>query len=261
MDDAVKAKAQRERGIGYWMERVVAEAEKTRADFAADPVHDLRVALRRCRSMAESFRAIDPDPAWNKMRKAGKAVFSALGELRDCQVLMEWIAKLSGKDDDAGGKLMAHCLSREEQLKSAAAEVLAAFDARQWLRWAQTLEARARRVEGREDVFQVLALEKWQDARHLHSTALRNRSKVALHQLRIGIKRFRYVIENFLPRHYEKWGKELRTIQDELGEVHDLDVLWATAGAIHVFDGEAERSRWQQAVSAERETRVQAYRD
>jgi exopolyphosphatase/guanosine-5'-triphosphate,3'-diphosphate pyrophosphatase len=261
MDDAVKAKAQRERGIGYWMERVVAEAEKTRADFAADPVHDLRVALRRCRSMAESFRANDPDPAWNKMRKAGKAVFSALGELRDCQVLMEWIAKLSGKDDDAGGKLMAHCLSREEQLKSAAAEVLAAFDARQWLRWARTLEARARRVEGHEDVFQVLALEKWQAARHLHSTALRNRSKVALHQLRIGIKRFRYVIENFLPRHYEKWGKELRTIQDELGEVHDLDVLWATAGAIHVFDGEAERSRWQQAVSAEREKRVQAYRD
>ena len=61
------------------------------------------------------------------------------------------------------------------------------------------LEARARRIESHEDVFQVLALEKWQDARRLHSTALRNRSKVALHQLRIGIKRFRYVVENFLP--------------------------------------------------------------
>jgi len=261
MDDAAKAKEQCERGIGYWMERVVAEAEKTRADFAADPVHDLRVALRRCRSMAESFRAVDPDPAWNKMRKAGKAVFSALGELRDCQVLMEWITKLSGKDDPAGDKLMAHCLSREQQFKSAAAEVLAGFDARQWLRWAQMLEARARRVEGHEDVFQVLALEKWQDARHLHSTALRNRSKVALHQLRIGVKRFRYVIENFLPRHHEKWGGDLKAIQDELGDVHDLDVLWATACAIHAFGGEEERSRWNRVVSAEREKRVQAYRD
>jgi exopolyphosphatase/guanosine-5'-triphosphate,3'-diphosphate pyrophosphatase len=261
MDDAAKAKEQRERGIGYWMERVVAEAEKTRADFAADPVHDLRVALRRCRSMAESFRALDPDPAWNKMRKAGKAVFSALGELRDCQVLMEWITKLSGKDDAAGDKLMAHCLSREQQLKSAAAEVLAGFDARQWLGWARALEARARRIERHEDVFQVLALEKWQDARHLHSTALRNRSKVALHQLRIGIKRFRYVIENFLPRHHEKWGGDLKAIQDELGDVHDLDVLWATACAIHAFGGEEARSRWNRVVSAEREKRVQAYRD
>ena len=132
-----------QRGIGYWMERVVAEAEKTRADFAADPVHDLRVALRRCRSMAESFRAVDPDPAWNKMRKAGKAVFSALGELRDCQVLMEWIAKLRGKDDAAADKLMAYSQSRERELKSAAAEVLAGFDERQWQRWAQTLESRA----------------------------------------------------------------------------------------------------------------------
>ncbi len=260
MDEAAKAKDPREHGIGYWMERVVAEAEKTRADFAADPVHDLRVALRRCRSMAESFRAVDPDPAWNKMRKAGKTVFSALGELRDCQVLMEWITKLSGKDDDAGGKLMAHCLAREQQLKAEAAQVLAGFDARQWLRWAETLEARARRIEGHEDVFQVLALEKWQEARHLHSTALRNRSKVALHQLRIGVKRFRYVIENFLPRHHEKWGGDLKTIQDELGDVHDLDVLWSTAREIHAFGDEEEQARWNRVISTEREVRVQAYR-
>ncbi len=254
------ARGEVQRGIGYWMERVVAEAEKTRADFAADPVHDLRVALRRCRSMAESFRAVDPDSAWNKMRKAGKAVFSALGELRDCQVLMEWIAKLRGEGDDAGDKLMAYSQSRERELKSAAAEVLAGFDERQWRRWAETLETRARRIAGHENVFQVLALEKWQEARRLHSTALRNRSKVALHQLRIGIKRFRYVIENFLPRHHEMWGKDLKAIQDELGEVHDLDELWATACANHVFSGEAERSRWRQVISAEREKRVQAYR-
>jgi CHAD domain-containing protein len=261
MDDAANSNAQRERGIGYWMERVVAEAEKARADFAADPVHDLRVALRRCRSMGESFRAVDPDPAWNKMRKAGKVVFSALGDLRDCQVLMEWIAKLSGKDDAPGNRLMAISQAREQQLKTVTAEALAGFDVRQWLRWAQTLETRARRIEGHEDVFQVLALEKWQDARHLHSTALRNRSKVALHQLRIGVKRFRYVIENFLPRHHEMWGKDLKTIQDELGEVHDLDVLWATACANHVFSSEDERSRWNQVISAEREKRVQAYRE
>jgi CHAD domain-containing protein len=262
MNDAAKSEEQRERGIGYWMERTVAEAEKTHADFASDPVHDLRVALRRCRSMAESFRAVDPDPAWNKMRKAGKAVFSALGELRDCQVLMEWITKLSGgKNDAAGDKLMTHCLLREQQLKATAAEVLAGFDTRQWLRWAHTLEARARQIEGHEDVFQVLALEKWQDARRLHSTALRNRSKIALHQLRIGIKKFRYVIENFLPRHHEKWGKDLKIIQDELGEVHDLDVLWATAREMNAFDGEEERTRWQGVVSEERGKRVQAYRD
>ena len=76
-----------ERGISYWMERVITEREKARKSFNADAVHDLRVALRRCRSMAEGFQNLNGDPSWGKMRKAGKVVFSALGELRDTQVL------------------------------------------------------------------------------------------------------------------------------------------------------------------------------
>ena len=60
-----------ERGIAYWMERVVSECEKAKITFDADAVHDLRVALRRCRSMAEGFQSVNGDPNWKKMRKAG----------------------------------------------------------------------------------------------------------------------------------------------------------------------------------------------
>ncbi len=56
---------------------------------------------------------------------------------------------------------------------------------------------------------------------------LRNRSAVAYHQLRIGIKRFRYTVENFLPERHQQWSRDLRDLQDALGEVHDFDVLWA----------------------------------
>ena len=80
-----------QRGIAYWMERVIAEREKASQSFHADAVHDLRVALRRCRSMAEGFQSVNGDPSWGKMRRAGKVVFSALGELRDTQVLLEWV--------------------------------------------------------------------------------------------------------------------------------------------------------------------------
>ena len=48
-------------------------------------------------------------------------------------------------------------------------------------------------------LFKHLALERWTAARELHSRALHNRSQVAFHSLRIGIKRFRYIVENFLP--------------------------------------------------------------
>src|SRR5258707_3176192 len=33
-------------GLRYWMQRVLEDADHAEADFSADPVHDLRVALR-----------------------------------------------------------------------------------------------------------------------------------------------------------------------------------------------------------------------
>ena len=254
------ASAQEKRGIRYWMERVVEECERVRSGFAADPVHDLRVALRRCRSMAEGFRAIDPDPTWRKMRKAGKALFSALGELRDVQVLKDWVEKLGAADDPVKDRLRAHCDARERELKVQASAALSGFDTRTWLRWAHTLDSRERQLPVGSDIFQVIALEKLEDAVRLHRTALRNRSKVALHALRIGIKRFRYVIENFLPEQDEHWAKDLKQLQDVLGEVHDLDVLWATALQIRSFATPEERERWRSAIGRERAERVAVYR-
>ncbi|MGO9209040.1 MAG: CHAD domain-containing protein [Terriglobales bacterium] len=254
------ASAQEKRGIRYWMERVVEECERVQSGFAADPVHDLRVALRRCRSMAEGFRAIDPDPTWRKMRKAGKAVFSALGELRDVQVLKEWVEKLGVAGDPVKDRLSAYCDARERELKVQASAALSGFDTRTWLRWAHVLDSRERQLPVGSDIFQVIALEKLEDAVRLHRTALRNRSKVALHALRIGIKRFRYVIENFLPQHDERWAKDLKQLQDVLGEIHDLDVLWATALHIRSFATPEERERWRSAIGRERAERVAVYK-
>jgi hypothetical protein len=37
-------------GLEYWAHRVLVESEKVGSHFDPDAVHDLRVALRRCRS-------------------------------------------------------------------------------------------------------------------------------------------------------------------------------------------------------------------
>lgn len=242
------------------MERVVEECRRVESGFEADPVHDLRVALRRCRSMAEGFRAIDPDPTWRKMRRAGKALFSALGELRDVQVLREWVERLSAANDPARDRLSAHLTAREHDLKAQASEALSRFDTQTWLRWARILNSRERRLPVGSGIFQVIALEKLEDVVRLHRTALRNRSKVALHALRIGIKRFRYVIENFLPEQDERWSKDLKQLQDVLGEIHDLDVLWATALQIRGFATPGERERWRSVIGRERAQRVTIYK-
>ena len=48
-------------------------------------------SLRRCRSLADGLMALDPDPEWKAMKKAGKGLFQRLGDLRDIHVMEEWV--------------------------------------------------------------------------------------------------------------------------------------------------------------------------
>jgi CHAD domain-containing protein len=245
------------------MERVLVECDRAAAGFDADPVHDLRVALRRCRSLADGMIALDPDSSWKDMKKAGKKLFQALGNLRDMQVLEEWVDKLFTSDadeDPAAAKLLAHIHARQTECKQLAFKDLDLFDRKQWRQWARNLPRRAARVRPGSTVYVHLALEKWTEAYDLHRHALRTRSHVSWHRLRIGIKHFRYTVENFLPRLHAEWGDDLKELQDVLGEVHDLDVLWTTALEIQAFPDAASRSRWREKLNAERGKRIARYR-
>ena len=257
-------------GLRAWMERVLVECDRAAAGFDADAVHDLRVALRRCRSLADGLMTFDPDSSWKDMKKAGRKLFQALGELRDMQVMQEWIQKLRDASNSAGdhlsgdpvsAKLLHHVHAREAECKQRAFKDLHQFDRKQWRQWSQSLPQRASRVRPGSVVYLHLALEKWTAAYDLHKRALRTRSQVSWHELRIGIKRFRYTVENFLPRQHALWGGDLKELQDLLGEVHDLDVLWATAVDIMAFPDVESQSRWREKLNVERAKRTARYRE
>jgi exopolyphosphatase/guanosine-5'-triphosphate,3'-diphosphate pyrophosphatase len=253
--------AHRKAGLAFWMERALEECDRASVEFAADPVHDLRVALRRCRSMADGLRCIDPNPAWKEMKKAGKRLFSQLGELRDAQVMEEWVHQLGNPDDPVASALLQFLGGREAQLKQQAALVLREFDRKQWKRWMTSLPRRAARVRTGSLVFKHLALERWTEAYELHRRALRNRSQVAVHRLRIGLKRFRYIVENFLPEQHAAWSDDLKELQDLLGEVHDLDVLWSTTLQVNALPDADSRSAWHSKIIEERTRRIDKYRN
>ena len=252
--------ARKRAGLALWMERVLEECDRASVELGADPVHDLRVALRRCRSMADGLLVMDPDPAWKEMKKAGKRLFRQLGELRDAQVMEEWIHRLGNPDDPVTSLLLQFLAGREAQLKQQAALALQEFDRKQWRRWIVSLPRRAARMRTGSALFKHLALERWTEAHQLHRRALRNRSQVGFHRLRIGLKRFRYIVENFLPEQHAAWSNDLKELQDLLGEVHDLDVLWATALQVNAFPDADSRSKWHSRIIEERNRRIEKYR-
>ena len=222
-------------------------------------VHDLRVALRRCRSMADGFRAVDPDKRWKKMRRLATGLFDSLGALRDCQVMVEWVEKLGGTGDPIAEELLKRLRRQESELKQQADVALKSFDAKQWQIWTRALPVRARRLPLGSETFQTLALERLNSARRLQSPALKTGAEAAFHGLRIGLKKFRYVVENFLPQQHQQWRDDLKLLQDLLGEVHDLDVLRGAVSQLCAAQFLEEHQKWEKIIKAEREARIDRY--
>jgi exopolyphosphatase/guanosine-5'-triphosphate,3'-diphosphate pyrophosphatase len=248
-------------GLGHWMARVPKQCDRVRRkQFEADAVHDLRVALRRCRSMADGLITLDSHADWRAMRKAAGRLFQPLGDLRDLQVASAWLRQLAPADDPVRVRMLDLFASREKDAVTEAAKALQHFDRKQWKQWTRQLPARARRIPPEGRALRHVALERWTEAHALHLRATRTRSQAALHRLRIGVKKFRYSMENFLPTLHQEIGAELKRVQDLLGEVHDLDVLRPLLrDAGDLYDA-AARTIWRDRITQARGERVKQYR-
>jgi CHAD domain-containing protein len=209
--------------------------------------------------MADGFRAIDPDKDWKKMRRQATALFDSLGALRDCHVMMEWVERLGPESDPITQQLLEHLHQQEPGLKGQAERAIEDFDPKQWQSWTRTLPRRAEHLPAGSEVFQALALERLNAARRLQAPAIKTQGESAFHRLRIGLKKFRYVVENFLPVHHQDWKEGLKQAQDLLGEIHDLDVLRLAVSQICATEAPEMRLRWEEALRNERMARIERF--
>ena len=120
---------------------------------------------------------------------------------------------------------------------------------------------RAERISVSEAHFARLALRRLAQARERERHWRQSRSRQAAHHLRIALKRFRYLVESFLPEQRGAWSVDLKRLQGLLGVIHDLDVL--RQRLLPMFRTEEAagqtRDRWLAKIDRARDEAVEKY--
>ena len=241
------------------MDRVQERADHVRHSWDAEGVHDLRVAIRRCRAMADALSEVNPGPGWRRLKRASRDLFQSLGQLRDTQVKRANVKKLSSPGDPLRNHMLRLLSRQEKKDRKSAEQALDRFDRKEWRKLTRKLISKSRFFPTESVVFQRLALARLNAAVELHQQARKRRSAVAWHRLRIGLKHFRYVVESFLPHRYEVWYEDLKRMQDLLGDVHDLDVLRTEIRRNSAKFDPAIVAAWIEKIDRERKVHFQEF--
>jgi CHAD domain-containing protein len=224
--------------IGHLGLAMLHQREGALSGSRPDPVHQMRVALRRLRAILRLFRDCTGAPSLLRLEAELKLLAGRLGPARDWDVFLEGI-----------GAEVAAAVGEEARLSALLREARTARDA----------AYAALRAALEEPEFRLLALdlaeaaarpESWRDAAPAAATALdgfgaallerrwrklkkRGRQMgtldlAAFHALRIEVKRLRYAAELFAPlwpgKPSRRFLRRLGRLQEAMGLANDADV-------------------------------------
>jgi inorganic triphosphatase YgiF len=205
----------------------------TAGSFGPDHVHQLRVALRRLRSVLRAF-----GPADAARDEALAALFGALGGSRDADVLALTLAPAWAAAQAAG---LAVPAGASPEIDPAGPQALCAPGVTRW--WlglvALTAPDSAEAAEAAEaapwDALALARLRRWHRQARRDAAAWPDLPDEGRHSLRKRLKRLRYLLEfcaALLPaRALARESAALRALQETLGHWNDIVVARAWLAA------------------------------
>jgi len=209
--------------------RLDKEIEGTIADPGEDPVHDLRVAIRRLSQALRMFAALMPAREARAMRQALKPALDAAAVARDLDVGMEL---LYSEELPAEHPLLAKMAAERRRAGLALTGQLYLLRAAELpLCWLPRYDALRTSLEDAALLARTelppLAADFFKAGR---KAALKADSSTRLHEFRLTAKRFRYTLElfrDFFGPVYVERLERVREIQSVLGKRQDYAVLAA----------------------------------
>jgi len=250
------------------LSQLAANALVLRAVDGEEPLHQVRVAVRRLRSALTVFKPIADDEVRPALAAELKWLLSACDEARDLDVFAHDNHALGGdaaistvvESARAGAHARAQAAVTSKRFRDLLLEADAWIETGPWLEAGGRAEAR-RSAPASE--FAVKALgRRWKRVSR-RGRELKDLGDADRHHLRIDAKKLRYAFEAFAPlfdaREGERFLKRLKALQDALGALNDAAVATrlverlAPKGA-----GAAEASRLLLAREARRGRQMKA---
>jgi len=239
---------------------------EARSGASQKGIHDLRVAVKRFREAFRLFRPVLRKKTFRRHRDWIEDLNDALGEVRDRDVALIELRKLTAGRAEPGS--VGGLLARLEAERIGAAGALAAMLDRLQLEGGpaqlsaqiELLEQQAAPGGSTHEFARERVRERLLDVRARWAAARREATPESLHRVRIGNKRLRYAIEPFS----RMLGKEVRRLyrsasrfHDVLGDLHDADSMAVLLETAMAGASKAERRAWESlSVKVIRERRV-----
>jgi CHAD domain-containing protein len=220
--------------LGEQYNELLRHDPSVRVDGDPEAVHDMRVAVRRLRSVLRSAKPM-LDQAWvNGLREDLDWLAQALGAVRDLDVLTAHLeaqnAQLDAGDAVLGGRLLKGLRERHD---AARAELLKTLEGDRYLAFLAAIEAAAAapRVRRVDLELTELAAKEFRRLRRYVRGLPSEPSAAALHKIRIRGKRARYAAElagRSAGKPAGAFVEAAKVFQDVLGEHQDAIVAETT---------------------------------
>lgn len=204
--------------------------------LSADNIHDLRVAARRFREALDVSEELLGADGSDKIARQARKLTRWPGQVRNLDVTDTILSRVIAENPQSpAAELATQCkkqllIQRRSARKSIASKIrdfdgqsLEAKIGKLIQKWSQHPPALLSRA-----IIETVLKRRLRTAFALKRKALQPKNAEAQHRLRIAIKKLRYALEILLfafGKNAQPFLEQLQSLQDLLGEIHDLDVL------------------------------------
>ncbi len=209
-------------------------------DFSRESIHALRIQTRRVLSGLDLVDALIASNSVKKIRQELKHRLAATGDLRDTQVHLQVIAAM-GSGQPGWQPFWEILCQREERLKRPAKKAVRRLGTTRLSRLVSAIRKEFRapfQRERNEEELRIMvfgALQRTFDKAVALWRLLDGSDPGTVHRLRVGFKRFRYLVEllqTLVPGVDAPWLARMRQYQAQMGEIQDLTVLQDCVGQL-----------------------------